>query len=119
MIFFRPLAILLIAVVPLQAGIVQTLSARLEGKVLLEKDAVNVSGKTVAWADVLYLLPGSRPAAVRSQRVHLRNGESWAVDILSLSDSKLEVRSDLFGVKKLDLALVAEFQFVPPASAET
>jgi hypothetical protein len=119
MIYLRTLAILLVAGVPLQAGIVQTLSARLEGKVLLEKDAVSIGGKTIAWADVLYLLPDSRPSVVRSQRVHLRNGESWAADILRLSDGNLEVRSDLFGVKKLDLALVAELQFVSQASAET
>ena len=110
---------LALSLLSLQAGVVQTPSARFEGKILLEKDAVAVDDRKVAWADVLYLLPDSRPVAGGGQRVHLKNGESWVAEIVSLTDGKLEVRSDLFGVKKLDLALVAGLEFISHPMPET
>ncbi len=110
--FAVTLAIMTVAATPAHAGIVQAFSARFEGKVVLHKDHVTVDAKKLAWNEVLYLLPDSdgKPLT-RSQRVNLKNGESWAVELVGLADKKLDVRSDLFGQKQIDVRLVAALEF--------
>lgn len=104
--------IVCLVAMPAHAGIVQTLTGRFEGKVILHKDHLTVDAKKLVWDDVLYLLPDSdgKPL-IRPQRVHLKNGESWAVELVGLADKKLDVRSDLFGQKQFDLRLVAALDF--------
>jgi len=117
--YFPLLTVLLFATLPVHAGVVQTLTARLEGKVVLDKDHIAIGEKKIPWAEVLYLLPDSATrTVVHSQRVVLKSGETWAVELLALADGKLEVRSDLFGVKKIDVGLISSIDFrIPPGAA--
>lgn len=98
----------------LRAGLVQTASARLEGKVAFAKDHVTVDGKKVEWKQVLYLIPDdSGKGLPAANRLRLRNGETWLVEITKFADRKLTVRSELFGEKTFDLEGIAAIDFVP------
>lgn len=113
-------AVLAVPSPPAQAGVVQTAAGRLEGKVALQADHVTVGEKQVAWKEVLYLLPDDRKTiAGRPQRVRLRNGEVWPVEVGRLAEKKLTVKSELFGEKAIDLGLLAAIEFAPQAGARS
>jgi hypothetical protein len=103
---------------PVQAGMVQTATGRWEGMVALGGETVKVGDRQVAWSEVLYLrLDDAGRASTRPQRVLLKNGERWSVELVRLADKQLVVRSELFGEKKFDPNLVAALEFAaPPAS---
>jgi hypothetical protein len=96
------------------AGVVQTITARAEGKVTLEKGRLTLDGKPVTWDDVLFfMLDGPRRTPPRPQAITFKNGEVWAVELLGLADRHLEVRSDLFDKRKINLDLVAALDLTP------
>src|SRR5262249_18706931 len=105
---------LLVSTGLVRAGLVQTATARLEGKVVLAKDHVTVDGKKVEWSDVLYLIPDDTGKALPAgNRLRMRNGEAWLVEVMKLAEKKLVIRSELFGEKAIDLDAVAAIDFMP------
>jgi hypothetical protein len=105
---------LALAVPRADAALVETRTGRVQGILAWEKDHVTVDGKKVDWADVLYLLndPTDRTTTTGSI-VRLKSGEAWTAEILAVSDKKVAVRSPKLGEMKLDLAQVAELDFLP------
>ncbi len=98
---------------------VQTPAGRLEGRLVFASDHVAIGEKQVAWDDVLYLL-ANRPARTlpKPHAVRFKNGEVWCGVILSLAGKRLEIETDWFGPKKVDIASVAALEFTPGARLE-
>jgi hypothetical protein len=116
----RYVVILVVALmVPVaHAGVVQTVTERIEGKISFAAEHVLVDGKKVPWGDILYLLADAGGAGpVRSQQVMLKNGEAWRCDVVRLADKKLTVRGELFGEKLVDIERVAVIDFTRPPGA--
>jgi hypothetical protein len=45
--------------------------------------------------------------------VHFRNGETWQVEILTLTNDKLAIKGDPFGERTVDLSSVVSLEFAP------
>ena len=94
------------------AGVVRTFDDRLEGHVVFRDGSVEVGGKAVPWAAIVYAMPDGHvrtlgdPGAVR-----LVGGEVWRGDVLRLSAGKLTVRSRLSGERQIDTARVTAIEF--------
>jgi len=108
------LLVLVLAAPRAHAAIVETRTGRLQGALGWEKDHLTIDGKKIDWAKVLYLLCDStdKPAGAASI-VRLKSGEAWTAEILRVADKQLHVRSPKLGEMKLDLAQVAELDFLP------
>ena len=96
------------------ADVVQTLRGRLEGTVAFQEGRVAVGGKSVRWEDVLTVIKaGTSRVLSAPEAIRLRNGEVWPVDLLGMSAGQLDVRSPLFGARKIEVGRVAELGFEP------
>src|SRR3954447_11771878 len=92
--------VFLLALAPVSAGVVQTLTGRFEGRLEFNKDHLTIDEKKIPWDEVLTVIPDLeiRPT-IQGSRVRLNNGETWAADLVALTEKELEIRSDLFGKK--------------------
>ena len=97
---------------------VQTFDARFTGKMVIEKDSLLLGGRKVDWSEVVHVLVDSPIVATHPQRVHFKNGETWNVEVLGLSGSTLEIRANLIGDRKLDVAMVSGIEFTLQSDME-
>jgi hypothetical protein len=102
------------------AGVVQTATERLEGKVTIEVEGVTIEGKKVPWDGVVRLLNDTKePIAPRPQQVHLQNGEVWPCEIRRLAEKRLSIRSSLFGEMQVNVSRLAAIDFAPVPKGQT
>lgn len=96
------------------AGTVVTAAARQEGKIELDAGTVKAGAAQVKWADVLVAFNDEFPGvAVPPEVLHLRNGESWAGDIVKVAGEQAAINTPLFGKREFPSAMVKAIDFKP------
>jgi hypothetical protein len=104
---------LLIAAPMIRAGTVQTMDQRLQGRVTLSGDGVDIDGREIRWSETYCVLQDA-PARTfpRPHLLRLHHGEVLCGELSGLSSGRFTLRSDLFGEASLDARLVALVRFV-------
>ncbi|MBN2713026.1 MAG: hypothetical protein JXR97_11445 [Planctomycetes bacterium] len=86
----------------------------MHGEVSLSGNSLSVSGKKFLWKDVIFMSLAERGSRFPEPNyVRFRNGEVWAVTALSAEKRKMQVRSSLFGERRIYTRLVSSLDFVP------
>ena len=100
-----------------QAGVIVTADGPRAGAVELNKGQLTLDGKPVAWEQVLSaVVRGNARTMPPPHAVHMKNGEIWRGQVLTLSGKKLTL--ELSGRHEVDVDRVAQIELLPlPARA--
>ena len=93
-----------------------TREGRLVGNLHWRNDELHLNGRSVqinAIKSISLQVPIAHDASPHA--VSFSNGETWKVEILTLTKGKLTLRGDLFGERTVDLSSVASLEFAPKA----
>jgi len=94
------------------ADTVQTISARLEGRIELKDGGLQIAGATVPLNDVVAAVRDTGANTISAvQSVRMSNGEIWFGSILGLETNTLAFRGDLFGERAIGTESVATLDF--------
>ena len=113
----RIVTVLLLLPSVLGAGIVETVSGKIEGKISFLPNAVKVDEQQVASKDILYLYSENSSPPVSSPELALfRNGEVVVGGIVFGSDKQVDLSCKWFGRKSFDLKKLSVLQFISDES---
>lgn len=99
---------------PGMADVVQTSTARIEGKLALADGTLQAAGKPIAWSDVLFVIRESDARSIRPpEALWTPSGEVWLCHVASLTAGKLRARLPLLGERELDASALRALDFLP------
>ena len=99
-------------------GLIQTVGARIRGKIKIIDGQLTVDKQVFALEHLLTAVCQVNPGPATERHVlQLVNGERWRADILKLENGRLLVTSPLFGQRSVPLPQVASMAFRPDTPA--